>query len=185
MTKILTKPDAALFPVPVILVTSADKEGRPNIITLAWCGMVCSEPPQLSISIRPHRYSHQLIKETGEFVVNIPSAELVKQVDGAGVVSGKTVDKFKEFNFTPVAASAVKPPLIKECPVNIECKVKESHVLGTHEVFIGEIAAVHIDEEVVGQDGKIDYKKTNPFTYCHGEYWTLDKKVGSYGYSKK
>ncbi len=185
MAKILTKPDAALFPVPVILVSCADKEGRPNIITLAWCGMVCSEPPQLSISIRPHRYSYQLIKDTGEFVVNIPSAEIVGQVDQAGVVSGKAVDKFKEFGFTAEAASVVKAPLIKECTVSIECKVKQSYLLGTHEVFIGEIVAVHIDESIVGADGKIDYKKANPFTYCHGEYWTLDKKIGSYGYSKK
>lgn len=185
MAKIQIKPEPALFPLPVILVTCADKAGKPNIITLAWAGMVCSEPPMLSISIRPHRYSYGLIKESGEFVVNIPSSDIMRQTDICGTVSGRDADKFSLTGLTPEKAKTVKPPLIKECPVGLECKVKQALALGTHEVFIGEIQAVHIDESVMAPSGGIDYIKAKPFTFNRGEYWSLKDKIGFYGCAKK
>lgn len=185
MAKVQIGPKTELFPVPVVLVTCVDKEGKPNIITLAWAGVVCSEPPTLSISIRPHRYSYGLIKEQGEFVVNIPTTEIMKETDICGTVSGKDVDKFKLTKLTPEKAKFVKPPLIKECPVSLECRVKSSTKLGTHEMFIGEILAVHVDKSVTTPSGEIDYAKAKPFTYNVGEYWSLKEKIGFYGCTKK
>ncbi len=185
MAKRQIKAEAALFPLPVILVTCADKTGKPNIITLAWSGIVCSEPPMLSISIRPHRYSYNLIKEQMEFVVNIPTTDIVKETDICGTVSGKDTDKFKLTKLTPEPAKFVKAPLIKECSVSLECKVRDSKLLGTHEIFTGEILAVHIDESVMNVSGGIDYAKAKPFTYNRGEYWSLKEKVGFYGCSKR
>lgn len=185
MAKVQFKADTSLFPLPVVLVTCVDKEGKPNIITLAWTGIVCSEPPMLSISIRPHRYSYGLIKEQKEFVVNIPTADIMRQTDICGTVSGKGKDKFALTKLTPEKAKFVKPPLIKECPVSLECKLKQSTLLGTHEVFIGEIIAVHMDELVISGTGNLDIAKAKPFTYNLGEYWTLKEKIGFYGCSKK
>lgn len=184
MSKVHIEPQTALFPLPVILVTCVDSAGKPNIITLAWTGIVCSEPPMLSISIRPHRYSYNLIKEQREFVVNIPTAEIMKETDICGTVSGRDVDKFKLTKLTPEKAKVVKPPLIKECPVNLECRVKSSMKLGTHEMFISEILAVHVEESVTTSAESIDYSKAKPFTYNQGEYWTLGEKIGFYGCTK-
>lgn len=175
----------ALFPLPAILVTCVDKEGKPNIITLSWTGIVCSDPPTLSISVRPHRYSYNLIKEQGEFVVNIATIDIMKETDICGTVSGRNVDKFNLTKLTPEKAKLVKPPLIKESPVNLECKVKSSMKLGTHEMFIGEILAVHVDESILTSAGNIDYSKAKPFAYNQGEYWSLKEKIGFYGYTKK
>lgn len=185
MAKIQIKAEPVLFPLPVVLVTCVDKTGRPNIITLAWAGMVCSEPPMLSISIRPGRYSYALIKENREFVVNIPTSDIMRQTDICGTVSGKNTDKFTLTKLTPEKGKIVKPPLIKECPVSLECKVKDSILLGTHEVFIGEILAVHIDESVATPSGGIDYNKAKPFTFNRSEYWSLKDKIGFYGCTKK
>jgi flavin reductase (DIM6/NTAB) family NADH-FMN oxidoreductase RutF len=185
MAKIEIKPEPALFPLPVVLVTCVDKAGKPNIITLAWAGMVCSEPPTLSISIRPQRYSYGLIKESGEFVVNIPSSDIMRQTDICGTVSGKDKDKFALTKLTPEKAKTVRPPLIKECPVSLECKVKQTLTLGTHEVFMGEIVAVHIDESVMTPSGGIDYTKAKPFTFNRSEYWSLKEKIGFYGCTRK
>ncbi len=185
MAKVQIKAETALFPLPVVLVTCVDKNGRPNIITLAWAGVVCSEPPMLSVSIRPHRYSYGLIKEQGEFVVNIPTVKIMKETDICGTVSGKSADKFSLTKLTPEKAKTVKAPLIKECPVNLECRVKNSVLLGTHEVFISEILTVHVDESVMASSGKVDYMKAAPFTYNRGEYWSLKEKIGFYGCSKK
>ena len=185
MAKKETKPGVSLFPVPVVLVTCADKDGRANIITLAWAGVVCSEPPMVSVSIRPHRYSHGLIKERKEFVVNIPTSDIMKQTDTCGVISGRDNDKFAVTGLTPEPARHVKAPMIKECPVSLECKLKTSIVLGTHEIFIGEVVATHIDESVMSAEGKIDFSKARPFTFDCGEYWTLKEKIGHYGCSKR
>jgi flavin reductase (DIM6/NTAB) family NADH-FMN oxidoreductase RutF len=179
------KGDIVLFPVPVVLVTCVDKAGKPNIITLAWSGVVCSEPPMVSISIRPHRYSYTLIKEEMEFTVNIPTTDIMKETDMCGIISGRDSDKFSLTNLTPEPARHVKSPLIKECPVSLECKVKSTELLGTHEIFIAEVVAVHIDEAVMAPNGRIDYSKAKPFTYNWGEYWSLKEKIGSYGCSKK
>jgi len=185
MAKKELKGEVDLFPVPVVLVTCIDKKGRPNIITLAWAGVVCSEPPMVSISIRPQRYSYGLIKEEKEFTVNIPTVEIMKQADTCGIISGRDADKFKLTKLTPEPAKNVKPPLIKECPVNLECKVRNTMMLGTHEVFLAEVVAVNIEESVMTPAGKIDCAKVNPFSYNVGEYWSLKEKIGSYGCSKR
>ncbi|MBM4047162.1 MAG: flavin reductase family protein [Planctomycetes bacterium] len=185
MAKQLRKPSEALYPVPVVLVTCADKAGKANMITLAWVGTVCSQPPMISISIRPSRYSHPMVKDLGEFVVNIPTAAQVKETDYAGIVSGRDVDKFAKLGFTPEPASKVKPPLIQECPVNIECKVRQTLTLGTHDMFIGEVVAVHVDESVLTDKGRIDVAKAAPFAFAQGEYWSFKDKIGSFGFSGK
>jgi flavin reductase (DIM6/NTAB) family NADH-FMN oxidoreductase RutF len=185
MAKELREVSEALYPVPVVMVSCADKNGKANIITLAWVGVVCSSPATIGIAIRPGRYSHKLIEETREFVINIPNLDLIKETDFCGVVSGRDVDKFKETGLTESPASKVRPPLIKECPVNIECKLKQVLNLGVHDLFLGEVIAVHCDEEVSGDSGKMDYSRARPFVYNQGEYWSLGKKVGTYGFSKK
>jgi flavin reductase (DIM6/NTAB) family NADH-FMN oxidoreductase RutF len=184
MAKKQVKAETALFPLPVVLVTSTDKSGKPNIITLAWAGIICSEPPMLSISIRPGRYSHGLIKEQMEFAVNIPTSLIVRQTDICGTISGRSHDKFKETGLNPEPAAVIKSPLIKECPVNLECKVKDIIPLGTHDMFIAEIVSVHVDESVVSASGKVDHSKAKPFSYNWGEYWSLGEKIGFYGCSK-
>ena len=185
MAKREIKGDVVLFPAPVVLVTCVDKTGKPNIITLAWAGVICSEPPMVSISIRPHRYSYLLIKEGKEFTVNIPTVDIMKETDICGTVSGRDADKFNLTKLTPEPAKHVRSPLIKECPVNLECKVKNTTLLGTHEIFLAEVIAVHIDESVMTPAGRIDYAKAKPFSYNWGEYWSLKEKIGSYGCSKK
>ncbi|MGE5403418.1 MAG: flavin reductase family protein [Candidatus Saccharibacteria bacterium] len=183
--KIEKKAATVLYPVPTVLVSCVDEQGKPNMITLAWVGTVCSEPPMLSISVRPSRYSHKLISATGDFVVNIPSLDWLKQTDYCGVVSGANVDKFEATGFTAIPASKVKSPLVKECPVNIECVVRQTLQLGAHDLFIGEIVATHFDEEVLDKKGRLDVRKVKPFVYNGaGEYWSVDSDVGFYGFSK-
>ncbi|MEJ2271340.1 MAG: flavin reductase family protein [Candidatus Bathyarchaeota archaeon] len=178
-------PWTALFPCPVVLVTCLDNEGNPNIITLAWVGTVCSEPPIIAVGIRPTRYSHGLIKSNKEFVVNIPTTKILRESDYCGVSSGKNVEKFSETKLTKQKAENVKSPLIKECPVNIECKLKEVIPLGAHDLFLGEIVQVHVDNEILDEKGNIDFKKADPFVFNQGEYWNINKKLGNYGFSKK
>lgn len=183
--KIRKKPYTALFPCPVVLVTCVDSKGTPNIITLAWVGTVCSEPPTVGLGIRPSRYSHKLIKDSKEFVVNIPPAKFIKETDFCGVVSGKDVDKFSEIKLTPEPADKVQAPLIRECPVNMECALKNVIPLGAHDLFLGEIVQVHVDEDVLDEKGHIDFKKADPFVYNVGEYWNLNKKIGTYAFTKQ
>lgn len=183
--KVKKGPRTALFPCPVVLVTSVGSEGKPNIITLAWAGIVCSDPPTLSVGIRPHRHSYRLIEESGEFVVNIPTTEMLEQTDFCGVVSGKEVDKFSATGLTPEPAEKVKSPLIRECPVNIECTVKKKIPLGVHHLFLGEVVCVHIDEEILDEEGRIDFTKVSPFVYNQGEYWSLRQKMGIHGFTKE
>jgi len=183
--KVEKSPWPALFPCPVVLVTCVDSEGRPNIITLAWAGTVCSDPPTLGLGIRPHRYSYELIEDAGEFVVNIPTVDILKETDYCGMVSGKDVDKFSETGLTSEPALKVKPPLIRECPVNIECVLKKKIPLGVHHLFLGEIVLVHLDKNVLNEEEKLDFNKIAPFVYNQGEYWSLNKKIGTYGFTKK
>ena len=178
-------PWTALFPCPVVLVTCLDNEGNPNIITLAWVGTVCSEPPIIAVGIRPTRYSYGLIKSNKEFVVNIPTTKILRESDYCGVSSGKNVEKFSETKLTKQKAENVKSPLIKECPVNIECKLKEVIPLGAHDLFLGEIVQVHVDNEILDEKGNIDFKKADPFVFNQGEYWSINKKLGNYGFSNK
>ena len=179
-------PATELIPTPVVLVTTKGKNTGPNIITLAWVGVVNSDPPMVSISIRPDRFSYQLLKETGEFCVNVPDAGLVREVDVCGLTSGKTADKFALTGLTPVKAAEVAPPLIQQCPVNLECRVVKTLLLGSHELFIGEILAVHRDEAILNEKGKIASGGFDPLAYCPGmrDYRKVGEKVGWFGFTK-
>ncbi|MDN5293575.1 MAG: hypothetical protein PWQ91_1560 [Eubacteriales bacterium] len=183
--KVQRKPHTTFFPVPPVLVTSQAEGFRPNIITVAWTGVVNSEPPMVSVSIRPDRHTYRLIKASGQFVVNIARADQVREVDLCGVYSGRDTDKFKLTGFTPVKASRVDVPLIKECPVNLECVVRQSYLLGSHEIFIGEVVAVHADEEYIDEHNLIDVAKVNPLAYATPHYWSLGQTLGLYGFTKK
>lgn len=184
MAKKSKKPSTYLYPVPVILVTCGNE--KPNIITLAWVGTVCSEPPIVGIGVRAARHSHGLIERTGEFVINIPGEDLLEVTDHCGQVSGRDVDKFAAFGLTPAPASVVKAPLIVECHVNMECKVVQKIPLGAHDLFLGEVVAVHIDEGVLDETGRrVDYGKAKPFVLTSAEYRGLGEPMGTYGYSVK
>ena len=184
MSKLELSPSEALYPVPVVLV-SCGKQDLANIITIAWCGVACSKPPLLSISIRPSRHSSGIIKDTGDFVINIPTQDLLKEIDICGTVSGRDKDKFSLCNFTKSDPSIVKSPMIKECPANIECKVAKILNLGAHDMFIGEVVKVHHDRSVLDKEGNMDYSKALPIVYNQGEYWSLGKRIGRYGFSAK
>jgi flavin reductase (DIM6/NTAB) family NADH-FMN oxidoreductase RutF len=181
------KPTIALYPNPVVLATSVDEKGKPNVCTLAWAGVVCSEPPEIGISIRPSRYSNELISKTREYVVNIPTSDIVQETDYCGMVTGRKVDKFKETKLTPVKAKKVKPPLIKECPVNIECKVKDIIKLGAHDLFIGEIVNINADADVMDSPTSINFGKLKAITWnpISREYYSLGESLGEYGFSQK
>jgi len=184
--KKLVKTGTYLFPTPTAMVSCAGDKTAANIITIAWIGVVCSEPTILSVSIRPGRHSYSLIKQTGEFVVNIPSESQLAALDFCGVASGRDVDKFKELGLTAIPASKVSAPLIKECPVNLECKVIDIRKLGTHDMFLGEVVAVHMNEEVMNEKGNIDISRLQPIAYCPqaAEYWSLKQAIGTYGFTK-
>ena len=183
--KIRKNPYTALFPCPVVLITCVDSDGKPNIITLAWVGTLSSDPPTVGLGIRPHRYSYTLIEDSGEFVVNIPTEDILKETDFCGMVSGKNVDKFSETGLTPELAEKVKPPLIRECPVNIESIVRKKVPLGAHHLFIGEIVRVHVDQDILNEKGGIDFTKVAPFVFNQDEYWNLHQKIGVYGFSRR
>lgn len=186
MNKITKSPSTVLFPVPTVLVTSVAEGSEPNAITIAWTGIMNSVPPVVYISVRPvDRHSYGLIKESGEFVINIPSADQVKVVDYCGIVSGKDVDKFKETGLTPVPATHVKAPLIAESPVNVECRVKQVLSLGSHDVFIADVLAVHYNENVLDEAGRPDLDKIRPYGFCGNEYRLMADRLGTFGYSKK
>lgn len=183
MAKQVWKPSTMLNPVPVVMVSCADNEGKPNIITLAWAGTVNSDPPMLSVSIRKSRYSHGLIKDKGEFVVNLATRKLAFATDYCGVKSGRDIDKFEEMKLTPEKASIVNVPLIKECPVNLECVVRQVLELGSHDMFIGEIVATNVDEALLDKNGKLELHKADLICYSHGEYYSLEKSLGYFGFS--
>ena len=186
MPKKSMKPTSALLVTPVVLVTCADEGAKPNIITLAWVGVANSDPPMISVAIRPDRHSHGIVKKTGEFVANLPTTEILKEMDFCGVASGSKVDKFSETHLTSLPAEKVKAPLIKECPVNLECRVKQFIPLGSHDLFLGEVVAVHMDTEIQDERGRIDIAKAKLFAFHPGamEYWSLGEKIGKYGFTK-
>ena len=177
------KPGNMLYPLPVVLISTADRVGKKNVFTVAWTGTVCSDPPMVSISVRPERYSYHMIKETGEFVINLTTEELAYATDYCGVVSGRDIDKFEKLHLTPEKADIVKVPLIKESPVNIECLVKDVKALGSHDMFIAQVAAVHADEKYMDGKNKFHFDKAHPIVYSHGEYISLGRKIGTFGYS--
>ncbi|MDO4513080.1 MAG: flavin reductase family protein [Lachnospiraceae bacterium] len=183
MGKQLWKPGNMLYPVPVVMVSCRDLEGRDDIVTVAWAGTICSDPAMLSISVRPERFSYHMIKETGEFVVNLVNRDLVFATDYCGVRSGRDVDKFKEMQLTRSASNYIGAPGILESPVNLECKVVESKLLGSHEMFMAEIVGVTIDDKFMDENGKFWLNNSELVTYSHGEYFCLGEKLGKFGYS--
>ena len=185
MAKQIWKPGNMLYPLPAVMVSVADKEGNPNIITVAGAGPVCTTPPMVSISVRPERYSYHMIDETGEFVINLTTEKLAYATDYCGVRSGKDVDKFKELHLTPEKAEYVNAPLITESPVNIECKVVKKETPGSHHIFLAEVKAVHVDDAYMDQKGRFALEKTDPIVYVHGQYYSLGKLLGTFGYSVK
>lgn len=185
MPKVILPPSEGLYPVPVTLVTCLDKSNnRCNIITIAWCGVASSKPPQLYVSIRPSRHTFNLIKKIGDFVVNVPDEALIKSADMCGVSSGLDMDKFTKYNLTELPSQKISSPGIKECPVNIECKLKKTIDLGAHHMFIGEVVSITADRKIIDKNGRIDFAKARPFVYNQGEYWNLGRKIGYYGFSK-
>lgn len=184
MNKIQFKGSVLLNPVPVVMVTSKNSEGKSNVFTVAWTGTICTKPPMLSISIRPERLSYEYIAETMEFTINIPSRKLVRETDFCGVVSGRQTDKITQMGFTMVEGNQVDVDYIKDCPVNIECKVKQIIKLGTHDLFLAEVVQSHIDENLMDEKGKICLERGDLVSYCHGEYFPIEKKpIGKFGYS--
>ena len=184
MSKVVWKPGTMLSPVPVVMVSCGDME-KPNAITVAWTGIINTNPAMVYISVRPERHSYKLISESGEFVINLVTRELVKKADQCGVFTGKKIDKFKKFSLTPESSSTLAAPMIKESPINIECKVEQIIKLGTHDMFIAKIIAVNVDEDLIDANGKLELKRAKLIAYSHGDYLELGKKVGSFGYSVK
>ncbi len=176
------KPGNMLYPIPAVMVSCGTME-KSNIITIAWAGTICSSPAMVSISIRKERYSYDIIKDSKEFVINLVSKDLVKKADYCGVRSGREVDKFKEMKLTPTLGKEVGVPLIGECPVNIECKVKDIIPLGTHDMFLAEVVSVAVDKRYMDEKGKFHLNKSGLIVYSHGEYYGLGELIGKFGYS--
>lgn len=185
MGKLTWKPGNMLYPLPVVLVSCADKNGKDNILTVAWAGTICSAPPMLSISVRPERYSCGMIEETGEFVVNLTTEKLAYATDYCGVKSGRDVDKWKAMHLTREKADVVGAPLIRESPVNIECRVVERRNLGSHVMFQAEVVSVHVEEAYLDGKQKFHLEQAEPIVYSHGSYYALGRKLGTFGYSVK
>lgn len=185
MEKEIWKPGNMLYPLPAVMVSCQREGERPNIITVAWTGTICTNPAMAYISVRPERYSYDIIKASGDFVINLSVRRLVKAVDYCGVRSGRDVDKFKEMKLTPGACECVKAPLIMECPVNIECRVAQMKELGSHHMFLASVERVHIASEYMDDKGRFDLNRSGLIVYSHGEYYSLGEKLGSFGYSVK
>lgn len=177
--KVVKPGTTALYPLPAVLVSCGLE--RPNIITLAWAGTVCSDPPSVGIGVRPERFSHGLIAAAGEFVVNLPRADQVSVVDHCGQVSGRDVDKWAACGLTAVPASKIRTPLIAECPVALECRVTHQLTVGVHDLFIGEVLAVQVDEQVLDDHGKVEYERAQFLAYAGGYYYRLGELLGRYG----
>ncbi len=183
MAKEIWQPGNMLYPIPAVMV-SCGKEGvKPNIITVAWAGNVCSSPAMLSISVRKERHSYAAIKETGEFVVNLVDRKLVRAADWCGVRSGRDYDKFAEMKLTPLESQKIAAPGIAESPVNIECRVKEVLELGSHDMFVAEVLCVTVEDKFMDEKGRFDLGAAELVAYSHGEYFALGEKLGKFGYS--
>lgn len=183
MSKEIWKPGNMIYPLPAVMVSMRGPDGKSNIITIAWTGTVSTNPPMAYISIRPERFSYNLIRETKEFVINLTTKELAYATDFCGVKSGSTLDKFSTLGLHEREGVHVKAPLIEESPVNIECRVKEIIPCGSHDMFLAEVLTVHADKKYMDEKGKFLLSKAEPIVYSHGEYYTLGKKIGKFGYS--
>ena len=183
MAKINFKPGNMLYPLPAVLVSCGDIDGESNLITIAWAGTVCTNPPMVSISVRPERYSYPIIRDTGEFVVNLTTEQLLYATDYCGVRSGREVDKWEKCHLTKAAADVVRCPLLADSPVNIECQVTEVKELGSHHMFLAKVAAVHVDDTYMDEKGAFHLNDSRLITYSHGTYLSLGKPLGRFGFS--
>ncbi len=178
------KPGTMIYPLPAVLVSCGDEQRGYNIITIAWTGTICTQPPMCYISVRPQRYSYTLIKDSGEYVINLTTRALTFAVDWCGVKSGREVDKFKEMKLTPQKAQKVSAPLIAESPLNIECRVREVVPLGSHDMFVSEVLAINADESLINpRTGAFEFSHAQPICYSHGRYFPLGRILGTFGYS--
>ena len=184
MKKVSWKGGALLAPMPPVMVSCGTHE-ESNIITIAWTGILNTHPPMTYISVRPSRHSYGIIKERGEFAINLTPADLVKKADYCGIYTGKKVDKFEKCGFTKQEATAVSCPIIAECPLTLECKVKDIVPLGTHDMFIAEIVAIDVAEELLDENGKLHLERARLAAFAHGEYFEVGKKIGNFGFSVK
>lgn len=178
------KPGTMIYPLPAVMVSCGATPDEYNILTVSWTGTICTNPPMCYISVRPERHSYDIIKRNMEFVINLTTADLSKATDWCGVRSGKDQNKFKEMNLTPEKGEVVSCPIIKESPLNIECRVREILSLGSHDMFIADVVNVQIDKEYLDEpSGKLELDKTNPLVYVHGAYYELGGKIGKFGWS--
>ena len=183
-------PACCLMPLPVALVTCRGLNGKDNIVTIAWTGIACSEPPMLTIGVRPSRFSHELLEANGDFVVHVPPAGSMIHADLCGMISGRDADKFAEAGWTAVAASQVDAPIIKECPLALECRTRQKLSLGSHDLYVAEILAVQAHEELLDANGRLRVEDVEPLAFCPnckglGQYWSLKEAIGHYGVSKE
>ena len=185
MEKQLWKPGNMIYPLPAVMVSVGDADGNTNIITVAWTGTICTNPAMAYISVRPERYSYEMIRSSGEFVINLTTNDLTFATDYCGVKSGREVDKFKEMHLTPCESKTIAAPGIAESPVSIECKVKQIIELGSHDMFLAEVTAVSVNPKYMDEKGKFHLNDIGLTAYSHGEYFELGKKIGSFGYSVK
>jgi flavin reductase (DIM6/NTAB) family NADH-FMN oxidoreductase RutF len=182
--KLAWKAANLLAPVPAVLVScGGTKDWKPNLITIAWTGSVCSDPVMLSISVRPERYSHEIIRKTLEFAVNVPSIKQATALDWCGMVSGRRFDKFAKTGLTPAPAIEVGCPVVRECPLNIECRVQKTLELGSHTLFLAEVAAVQVTDALVDPNGRLRLDKAGLLAFAHGEYFALGRSLGRFGFS--
>lgn len=183
MGKITWKPGTMVYPIPAALVTCGDNEENYNIITIAWTGTICTDPAMTYISIKPERYSYDIIKKNKEFVINLTTEDLARATDFCGVRSGRDLNKFKEMNLTPEKATKVKAPLIAESPVNIECRVEKIIELGSHHMFMAKVLAVNVDDKFLDSKNRFNLEKAKPICYNHGQYYGLKTALGHFGFS--
>lgn len=178
------KPGTMIYPVPAVLVSCGDTESEYNLITIAWTGTLCTNPPMCYISVRPERHSYPIIKRTGEFVINLTTIEMTRKVDWCGVRSGRDFNKFTEAGLTPGPSKTIKAPIVMESPVNIECRVTEIKELGSHDMFIAEVTNIQVNEKLIHQDsGKLNILDSGLIAYVHGNYCVMGKRIGTFGYS--
>lgn len=185
MAKVDFKPGNMLYPLPAVLVSVADAQGNDNLFTVAWTGTVCSDPAMVSISVRPERYSYQMLRQTGEFVINLTTEKLAFATDFCGVKSGRDLDKWKELGLTRLASKVVKPPRLSESPVNIECRVEQVIPLGSHDLFLARVVAVSVDDAYMDEKGSFHLETADPIVYSHGTYFSMGQPLGKFGYSVK
>ncbi len=183
MAKQKWKPGNMVYPLPAVLVSCGDKAGNYNLMTAAWTGTICSDPPMVYVSVRKERYSHHMIQETGEYVINLTTEKLARATDFCGVRSGRDMDKFKEMHLTPVREGLEYAPMVAESPVSIECRVTQVLELGSHDMFMAEVTAVYVDEAYMDEKGTFHLEKAEPLVYSHGQYYGIGQHMGSFGYA--